>query len=146
MSTVAAADHRHDIFDRAGPILEPKLPGGPGKVGRPAQNNRRFINAVCWVLRTGTSWRDLPVDYGDWSNTHRRSIRGRNENVWAELQAALVDDPDFEWLMIDASYIKVHQHGAGARGGNQAVGRTKGSWTRNCIRRWTPTGCRCAWW
>ncbi len=126
MSTAAAAYHRHDISDRAWQILEPRLPGGPGKVGRPAQNNRRFINAVFWVLRTGAPWRDLPPDYGDWGNTHRRFIRWRNKNVWAELQEALVDDPDFEWLMIDASYIKVHQHGTGARGGNQAVGRTKG--------------------
>ena len=126
MSTAAAAYHRHDISDRAWQILEPRLPGGPGKVGRPAQNNRRFINAVFWVPRTGAPWRDLPPDYGDWGNTHRRFIRWRNKNVWAELQEALVDDPDFEWLMIDASYIKVHQHGTGARGGNQAVGRTKG--------------------
>ncbi len=126
MSTAAAAYHRHDISDRAWQILEPRLPGGPGKVGRPAQNNRRFINAVFWVLRTGAPWRDLPPDYGDWGNTHRRFIRWRNKNVRAELQEALVDDPDFEWLMIDASYIKVHQHGTGARGGNQAVGRTKG--------------------
>ena len=126
MSAAAAAYHRHDISDRAWQILEPRLPGGPGKVGRPAQNNRRFINAVFWVLRTGAPWRDLPPDYGDWGNTHRRFIRWRNKNIWAELQEALVDDPDFEWLMIDASYIKVHQHGTGARGGNQAVGRTKG--------------------
>ena len=37
-----------------------------------------------------------------------------------------VQDPDFEWLMIDASYIKVHPHAAGAVGGNQDMGRTKG--------------------
>ena len=103
MSTAAAAYHRHDISDRAWQILEPRLPGGPGKVGRPAQNNRRFINAAFWALRTGAPWRDLPPDYGDWGNTHRRFIRRRNKNVWAELQEALVDDPDFEWLMIDAS-------------------------------------------
>jgi hypothetical protein len=36
------------------------------------------------------------------------------------------DDPDFEWLMIDASHIKVHPHAAGARGGNQEMARTKG--------------------
>ena len=41
-----------------------------------------------------------------------------------------VQDPDFEWLMIDASYIKVHPHAAGAVGGNQAMGRTKGGSTR----------------
>ena len=38
----------------------------------------------------------------------------------------LANDPDLEWLMIDSSYVKVHQHGTGAVGGNQAVGRTKG--------------------
>ena len=36
--------------------------------GRPAQDNRRFINAVFWILRTGAPWRDLPPDYGDWKN------------------------------------------------------------------------------
>ncbi len=38
----------------------------------------------------------------------------------------LVDEPDYEWLMIDASHLKVHPHASGAVGGNQAMGRTKG--------------------
>jgi len=38
----------------------------------------------------------------------------------------LVDAPDFEWLMIDASHIKVHPHAAGAKGGNQEMSRSKG--------------------
>ena len=71
-------------------------------------------------------WRDLPPDYGDWKNTHRRFCRWRDRGVWAMLLDAVIDDPDFEWLMIDASYIKAHPHSAGARGGNQAVARTKG--------------------
>ena len=50
----------------------------------------------------------------------------------------MIDEPDLEWLMIDASYVKVHQHGAGAVGGNQAVGRTKGGGMRNCIWRRCP--------
>ena len=101
--SATTAWHRQDISNRAWQILEPRLPGGKGKVECPAQNNRRFINAVFQVLRTGAPWRDWPPDYGDWSNTHRRLIRWRNKNVWAELQDALVDDPDFERLLIDAS-------------------------------------------
>ena len=50
--------------------------------------------------------------------------------VWEKLFNLFVQDPDFEWLMIDASYIKVHHHAAGARGGNQDMGRTKGGSTR----------------
>ncbi len=85
-----------------------------------------FLNAVFWILRTGAPWRDLPPDYGDWKNTHRRFCRWRDRGVWEQLLDTVIDDPDFEWLMIDASYIKVHPHGTGARGGNQATGRTKG--------------------
>jgi transposase len=95
-------------------------------VGRPAQDNRQFLNAVFWILRTGAPWRDLPPDYGDWKNTHRRVCRWRDRGVWARLLDSVIDDPDFEWLMIDASHIKVHPHGAGARGGNQAMARTQG--------------------
>ena len=66
---------------------------------------------------------------------HRRFSRWRKKGVWAELLAAVIDEPDLEWLMIDASHIKVHQHGAGAVGGNQAIGRTKGGRIRNCTWR-----------
>ena len=51
------------------------------------------------LMRTGVPWRDLPPDYGDWKNTHRRFCRWRDRGVWAMLLDALTDDPDFEWLM-----------------------------------------------
>ena len=82
-----------------------------------------------WVLRTGAPWRDLLPDYGHWSNTHRRFIRWRDKGVWEKLLEILIDDPDHEWLMIDASHCKVHPHGAGAKGGNQEMSRTKGGST-----------------
>jgi hypothetical protein len=44
-----------------------------------------------------------------------------------------VDAPDDEWLMIDASHLKVHPHAAGAKGGNQAMSRTKVGSTPNYI-------------
>ncbi len=54
------AHRRHDISGWAWEISEPLLPGGKGKTARPAQDNRQFINAVCWILRIGAPWRDLP--------------------------------------------------------------------------------------
>ena len=68
---MTAAHRRHDMTEDVWERLKPHLPGGEGKRGRPAQDNRRFIDAVCWILRTGAPWRDLPPDYGDWKNTHR---------------------------------------------------------------------------
>ena len=48
-----ASYHRHDINEKVWELLEPHLPGQRGQWGRIAQDNRRFINAVFWVLRTG---------------------------------------------------------------------------------------------
>ncbi|WP_139838901.1 IS5 family transposase [Xenorhabdus vietnamensis] len=117
---------RHDISDHIWRLLEPHLPGRQGAWGRVADDNRLFINAVFWILRTGAPWRDLPPDYGNWKNTHRRFCRWRDKRIWEGLLEQLIAKPDFEWLMIDASHIKVHPHATGAEGGNQDMGRTKG--------------------
>ena len=57
---MAAVHRRHDMTNDVWERLKPHLPGGEGSRGRPAQDNRRFIDAVCWILRTGAPWRDLP--------------------------------------------------------------------------------------
>ena len=131
---MTAAHRRHDMTDAVWERLQPHLPSGEGKRGRPAHDNRRFIDAVCWILRTGAPpypvrgrlWRDLSPDYGDWKNTHRRFCRWRDRGEWDRMLEAVMDDPDSEWLMIDASYIKAHPHSAGAHGGSQGIARTKG--------------------
>lgn len=130
------ADYRrHDIADEEWSKLEPLLPGGPGKVGRPADDNRRFINAVKWIFRTGAPWRDLPPEYGAWKATHTRFYRWRDRGVWEKRLEALSGEPDMEGLMIDASPVKAHAHASGAKGG---------------IRRWeqrkaaNPSGRRCS--
>ena len=136
------AHRRHDISDHIWVLLEPHLPGRQGAWGRVAEDNRRFINGVFWILRTGAPWRDLPPDYGDWTNTHRRFCRWRDKGIWEKLLEQLVNAPDFEWLMIDASHIKVHPDAAGAKGGNQAMGLTKGGSIQRYIWPWMRMVCR----
>lgn len=89
-----------------------------------------------WIFHTGAPWRDLPLDYGNWSNVHRRFLRWSNKGIWGKILTDLIDEPDFEWLMIDASYSKVHPDAAGARGGNQAMNRTKEGLTQKYIWQW----------
>ncbi len=133
---------RHDISDRVWKLLEPHLPGRDGSWGGRAKDNRQFINAVFWILRTGAPWRDLPPDYGCWSNTHRRFIRWRDKGIWEKLLEKLVDSTDFEWLMIDGSHSKVHPHAAGAKGGNQKMSRSKGGSIPRYIWPWMRMVCR----
>ena len=68
------AHRRHDLSDQTWALLEPHLPDRVGAWGGNARDNRLFINAVLWILRTGAPWRDLPPDYGSWSNTVVLSI------------------------------------------------------------------------
>jgi len=92
------AHRRHDISDALWEKLEPNLPGSAGSVGSPAKDNRSFINGVFWILRTGAPWRDLPSDYGDSKNIHRRFCRWRDRGVWERLLEMMIDEP-YECLM-----------------------------------------------
>ena len=136
------AYRRHDISDRIWQLIEPYLPGRKGLWGGIACDNRLFINAVLWILRTGAPWRDLPPEYGDWKNTHRRFCRWRDKGIWQKLLEILIVDPDFEWLIIDATHIKVHPHACGAKGGNQDMGRTKGGSTPRYTWPWMRMVCQ----
>ena len=62
---MANAYERHDISDESWAKIELLLPGRKGTWGGNARDNRQFINAVFWILRTGAPWRDLPPSYGD---------------------------------------------------------------------------------
>ena len=109
--------HRHDLRDDTWLRLNPHVPGSKGNRGRRGRDNRQFLNAVLWKLRTGCPWRDLPAEYGHWKSVSNRFYRWRDLGVWAKLLEVVGDDTDLEWLMIDASHIKVHPHAAGAKGG-----------------------------
>ena len=130
---------RHDISDAVWSLLEPHLPGQRGQWGGIAQDNRRFINGVFWILRTGAPWRDLPPFYGKWGTVYQRFRRWRDKGIWEKLLEILVDEPDFEWLMIDTSYIKVHQNGTGTKGVTKTWGAQKGAQLKDT------SGRGCAW-
>lgn len=139
---MAASYHRHDITDEVWALIEPHTIGNKGTWGGNAKDTRLFINAVFWILRTGAPWRDLPPDYGNWNTVQRRFCRWRDKGIWEQMLEAIVDNPDFEWLMIDASHVKVHPHAAGAKGGNQDMARTKGGSTPRYIWPWMRMVCR----
>ncbi len=117
--------HRHDLSDEAWARLWALVLRAKGRRGRRAEDNRLFMNAILWKLRTGVPWRDLPADYGDWQAVASRFYRWRNSGVWQRLLDLISGEPDLEWLMIDASHIKAHPHAAGAKGGTRHLSARK---------------------
>jgi transposase len=116
---------RDDQWDRIKDIL----PGRAGHVGVTARNNRLFIDAVLYRYRTGIPWRDLPEKYGDFRNVHRRFSRWAEKGIWARLLSVLAQEADTEYVMIDSTVVRAHQHSAGAVGrdpNQQAIGRSRG--------------------
>lgn len=133
---------RHDISDSVWALIAPLLPGQRGQWGGIARDNRRFINAVFWILRTGAPWRDLPPDYGKWGSVHQRFRRWRDKGIWESILEKLIFLPEYQWLLIDASHVKVHPHAAGAVGGNQEMARTKGGSIPKYTWPWMRMVCR----
>ncbi|WP_156946932.1 IS5 family transposase [Afipia birgiae] len=115
--------------------MEPHCLGKPTDPGRSGSDNRRFIEAVLWIVRTGSPWRDLPPFFGNWNTVFKRYRDWVKADVFTRLFEACSDAPDMEYAMVDATIVKVHRHGQGAKGGpqSQAIGRSKGGMTTKIL-------------
>ncbi|MCB2264118.1 MAG: IS5 family transposase, partial [Candidatus Thiosymbion ectosymbiont of Robbea hypermnestra] len=115
---------RNDQWDRIAPLL----PGKAGDRGVTARDNRLFVEAVLWILRTGSPWRDLPPEFSHWHQVYVRYNRWSHKGQWAVIFHALAQDPDWEWVRVDGSIVRVHQHGAPAKTQqtDEAVGHSRG--------------------
>ena len=80
----------------------------------PKADNRRFVNAVLWIGRTGCPWRDLPARFGKWNSVWRRFRRWAAAGVWGRVLAA-VRDPDVSTLVLDSTVVRAHPAAAGAK-------------------------------
>ena len=113
---------RHEISDGGFERVKHMLPGQPGDPGVTVseEDNRRFLNAVLWVAKTGAPWRDLPERLGNFSTVFQRFSRRSRKGVWQRVFEALGEDADTEWLTADSTVVRAHQHGAGKKGAKRA--------------------------
>lgn len=106
---------RHELTDKQFDKIKDFLPGSEHSVGVTAQDNRLFVNAVLWVFKTGAPWRDLPERFGKWSSVHRRFSRWSASGVFDKIFRILSSDADMEFLLMDGTIVKAHQHASGAK-------------------------------
>ncbi len=105
---------RHAISDADFDRIRHLLPGQPGQHGGIARDNRRFLDAVLWVARTGAAWADLPERLGNGNSQWRRFDRWAAKGRWAPILAAL-RDPDLDVLILDSTAVRAHPCAAGAK-------------------------------
>jgi transposase len=104
---------RYDLTDFEWSVIEPLLP--MNRRGVKPKKNRRVLNGIFWVLRTGAPWRDLPDRYGPHSTAYNRFNRWRKAGIWDRLMDAVVQAHDGKVQMIDSSIVRVHQHASGVK-------------------------------
>jgi transposase len=109
--------HRFVLTDAQWAKMEPLCLGKPTDPGRSGSDNRMFLEAVLWIARTGSPWRDLPPTFGNWNTVFKRYRDWVKAGVFKRIFDAASDDPDMEFAMVDATIVKVHRHAQGAKGG-----------------------------
>jgi transposase len=117
LCSILGMQRRFELTDEQWAVIAPLLPPERGRKARPARNNRRMVNALLWVLRTGAPWRDLPAHYPPWKSVHTRFSRWSKQGIWQRALAELTKNADAEGFLIDGTVVRAHQDAHGARKG-----------------------------
>src|SRR4029450_9130575 len=116
---------RFDLTDEEWAILEPLIPAA--RRSRRV-DDRRIMNGIFFVLRTGIPWRDLPERYGPYTTAYNRFNRWSERGIWGRIFAALAAKSRDSLQMIDSTIVKAHTHAARRKEGDppKATGPARG--------------------
>ena len=78
--------------------------------GRPGGDNRLFLEAVLWIARTGSPWRDLPPSFGKWNTVFKRYRDWVEAGVFKRIFAEASEEPDMEYAMVAVEPVERRRH------------------------------------
>src|SRR5688500_411511 len=110
---------RYDLTDLAWAAIRPMLPNKPR--GVPRVDDRRVLNGIFWVLRSGAPWRDLPERYGPRTTSSNRFVRWRKAEAWDRLMDAITAAYGGYIQMIDSTSARAHQQAATTKRGVEII-------------------------
>lgn len=106
------------LTDKQWAVIEPLLPKQNfSKGGRPRANDRRTLNGILWVLKTGAQWNELPGRYGPCATAWRRLKAWEENSLWGKIWQKLIatlskeDKLQFEVGMIDGTFAPAKKGG-----------------------------------
>ena len=114
---------RYELTDFEWSVIQPLLPNKPR--GVPRADDRKVLNGIYWRLRTGSPWSDIPERYGPSTTCSNRFRRWARVGVWDRIFEAVSKAYDGDLQMIDASSIRVHQHGGNVKKGVRILPRMR---------------------
>ena len=140
---------RYMITDGVWEAMEPLVRQAQRHKGGqpPVLPERMFFEAVLYIARTGTPWRDLPEQFGAWDAVDQRSRRRVASGAMARTFEALTADPQFgavRRVLVDSTHVRAHRHAAGAArkakrlgaaasARRQGLGRSRGGLTSKIV-------------
>jgi len=107
---------RFDLSDEEWTLLEPLMPRSR-KSAR--ADDRKVMNAIFYVLRTGMPWRDLPERYGPYTTAYNRFNRWSRRGIWKRIFDTLASKSRDSLYLIDSTIVKAHRAASGAKGGRK---------------------------
>src|SRR5499427_3997618 len=110
---------RYDLTAFEWKVIKPLLPNKPR--GVPRVDDRRVLNGIFWVLRSGAPWADVPERYGPPTTIYNRFNRWRKAGVWDRLMEAVIAAHDGKVQMIDSTSVRVHQQAAAQKNRLEAL-------------------------
>ncbi len=92
LETTAIAPEEARLTDGQWALVLPLLPPQRGGAGRPPNDHRVVLGGILWVARTGSSWREMPEEFGKWETAYRRYELWLEQGLWQRILEALGEE------------------------------------------------------